>query len=202
MPKELVAFTTKAYTVTARRCSRAPRMKSTEDSINERQPAWWRQPTAICFIAADRRPAAIKVGVTTRATVRERLEKMQAPNHEPVELPSVIPNETGDFPMSAADGQEHLSQILFAALNRFQSAHPWRRVANPVSRVAQRRYPHSDSARDSWSSTSRLRAHSLTHRDGYLCAASNSAKSPRLQFKCPAGPLAELRSFGQIRIKS
>ena len=95
-------------------------MKPTKDTTNERQLAWWRQPSVIYFIAAGRPPKAIKIGVTTRATVRERLEKTQTHNHEPVELLGVIPFDTGEFPMRAAEDQERLLHIQFAKLNRFK----------------------------------------------------------------------------------
>ena len=43
------------------------RMKPTKDSDNDHQLKWWRAPGVICFLAAGRPPAAIKIGVTTRA---------------------------------------------------------------------------------------------------------------------------------------
>ena len=95
-------------------------MKPTKDSTNEKQLKWWRSPSVIYFIAAGSPPTAIKVGVTKRTSVRNRLQTTQTHNHEPVELLGVIPFDTGEFPMRAAEDQERLLHIRFAALNRFK----------------------------------------------------------------------------------
>ena len=95
-------------------------MKPTKDSTNEKQLKWWRSPGVIYFLAAGRPPTAIKIGVTTRATVRDRIAKTQTHNHEPIELLGVIPFDTGEFPTRDAEDQERLLHIRFATLNRFK----------------------------------------------------------------------------------
>jgi T5orf172 domain len=95
-------------------------MKPTKDSTNEKQLKWWRSPSVIYFIGAGNPPTAIKVGVTTRTTVRSRLQTTQTHNHEAVELLGVIPFDAGEFPMREAEDQERLLHIRFAALNRFK----------------------------------------------------------------------------------
>ena len=76
-------------------------MKPTKDSTNENLLKWWRCPGTIYFLGAGRPPNAIKIGVTTRNTLRSRVEKTQTHNHEPIELLGVISFDTGEFPTSS-----------------------------------------------------------------------------------------------------
>lgn len=96
------------------------KMNPTKDSTNENQLKWWRAPGVVYFLAAGSPPTAIKIGVTTRATVRTRMEKTQTHNHEPIELLGVIPFDKGEFPLRDAEDQERLLLIRFAPLHRFK----------------------------------------------------------------------------------
>lgn len=95
-------------------------MKPTRDSSNETQLKWWRSPGVIYFLAAGSPAVAIKVGVTTRATLLDRMKKTQTHNHEPIELLGVIRFDDGEQPMRDAEDQERLLHLRFAHLGRFK----------------------------------------------------------------------------------
>ncbi|MCB1130613.1 MAG: GIY-YIG nuclease family protein [Verrucomicrobiae bacterium] len=95
-------------------------MKPTKDSSNETQLKWWRSPGVIYFLAAGNPPSAIKIGVTTRATLLDRMRKTQTHNHEPIELLGVIRFDEGEFPTRDAEDQERLLHLRFAHLLRFK----------------------------------------------------------------------------------
>lgn len=95
-------------------------MKPTKDSSNETQLKWWRSPGVIYFLAAGSPTVAIKVGVTTRATLLDRMKKTQTHNHEPIELLGVIRFDEGDFPTRDAEDQERQLHQRFAHLGRFK----------------------------------------------------------------------------------
>lgn len=95
-------------------------MKPTRDSSNDKQLKWWSAPGVIYFLAAGRPPAAVKIGVTTRATLLDRMHKTQTHNHEPIELLGVIRFDDGEFPTRNAEDQLRLLHTRFAHLNRFK----------------------------------------------------------------------------------
>jgi hypothetical protein len=95
-------------------------MNPSKESSNPSQLTWWRSPGVIYFIAAGRPPSAIKIGVTTRATLLERMKKTQTHNHEPIELLGVIRFNDGDNPTRDAEDQQRLLHLKFAHLLRFK----------------------------------------------------------------------------------
>ena len=66
------------------------------------------------------RASAIEIGVTTRATLLERMKKTQIHNHEPIELLGVIRFNDGEYPTRDAEDQERLLHLKFAHLLRFK----------------------------------------------------------------------------------
>ncbi len=95
-------------------------MNPTKDSSNENQLKWWRSPGVIYFLAAGSPAIAIKIGVTTRATLLDRMKKTQTHNHESIELLGVIRFSEGDFPTRDAEDQERTLHARFAHLCRFK----------------------------------------------------------------------------------
>ena len=86
------------------------------------QDKWWRSPGILYFIAAGSPPNAIKIGVSTRTTVKDRFRKIQTGNHETLELIGVIAFDSGEFPMKDTEDKERLLHIEFAAQQRFKSS--------------------------------------------------------------------------------
>jgi hypothetical protein len=95
-------------------------MNPSKESSNPSQLTWWRSPGVIYFIAAGSPPSAIKIGVTTRATLLERMKKTQTHNHEPIELLGVIRFNDGEYPTRDAEDQQRLLHLKFAHLLRFK----------------------------------------------------------------------------------
>ena len=95
-------------------------MNRPKDSSGERQLKWWSAPGVIYFLAAGKPAAAIRIGVTTRATLLDRMKKTQAHNHEAVELLGVIRFNDGEFPTRDAEDQTRLLHAQFADLCRFK----------------------------------------------------------------------------------
>ena len=95
-------------------------MNPTKDSSNENQLQWWRAPGVLYFFAAGSPAIAIKIGVTTRATLLDRMKKTQAHNHEPIELLGVIRFSDGEFPTRDAEDQERVLHTRFNHLRRFK----------------------------------------------------------------------------------
>lgn len=95
-------------------------MNPTKDSSNENQLKWWQTPGVIYFLAAGNPAIAIKIGVTTRATLLDRMKKAQTHNHEPIELLGVIRFSDGDYPTRDAEDQERILHARFANLCRFK----------------------------------------------------------------------------------
>ena len=95
-------------------------MNPTKDSASETQFKWWQAPGVIYFFAAGNPAIAIKIGVTTRATLLDRMKKIQTHNHEPIELLGVIRFSDGEFPTRDAEDQERILHTRFAHLARFK----------------------------------------------------------------------------------
>lgn len=95
-------------------------MNSSKDGPADNQLKWWRSPGVIYFLAAGTPATAIKIGVTTRATMLDRMKKTQAHNHEHVELLGVIRFSDGEYP--TRDAEEHASRLHgeYAHLCRFK----------------------------------------------------------------------------------
>ena len=90
------------------------------DHSNEKQLRSTSAPSVIYFLAAGDPAAAIKIGVTTRSTLLDRMKKTQAHNHEPIELLGVIRFDDGDCPTRDAEDQAQLLRLRFAHLCRFK----------------------------------------------------------------------------------
>jgi hypothetical protein len=95
-------------------------MKSTKNSSSENQLKWSSSPSVIYFFAAGSPPSAVKIGVTTRATLLDRMKITQTHNHEPIELLGVIRFDEGECPTRDAEDQERLLHLKFAHLLRFK----------------------------------------------------------------------------------
>lgn len=95
-------------------------MNFSNDSSTDSQHKWWRSPGVIYFLAAGSPAVAIKMGVTTRATLLDRMKKTQAHNHEPIELLGVIRFNDGEFPTRDAEDQLRQLHARFAHLCRFK----------------------------------------------------------------------------------
>lgn len=101
--------------------SHPPNMNSPKVSSSENQLRWWRAPGVIYFFAAGSPAVAIKIGVTTRATLLERMKKTQAHNHEPIELLGVIRFSDGDLPTRDAEDHARRLHARFSHLCRFKA---------------------------------------------------------------------------------
>jgi hypothetical protein len=97
-------------------------VKPTGISTNELQLKWWRCRGVVYFMAAGSPPAAVKIGVTTRDTLIQRLRAVQSSNHETIELLGAIPFETGELPLKDAEDQERWLHIQFGHLQRFKAS--------------------------------------------------------------------------------
>ncbi len=95
-------------------------MNSSKDNSADNQLKWWRSPGVIYFLAAGSPATAIKIGVTTRATLLDRMKKTQAHNHEAIELLGVIRFSDGEFPTRDAEDQARRLHGQFAHLCRFK----------------------------------------------------------------------------------
>ena len=96
-------------------------MDGSQDSSNDSQLKWWRSPGVIYFLAAGIPATAIRIGVTTRATLLDRMKKTQAHNHEPIELMGVIRFSDGEFPTRDAEDQLRQLHAEFSLLCRFKA---------------------------------------------------------------------------------
>jgi hypothetical protein len=95
-------------------------MKSAKDNSADSALRFWQAPGVIYFLAAGNPAASIKIGVTTRATLLDRMKKTQAHNHEPIELLGVIRFSDGEFPTRDAEDQARRLHGQFAHLCRFK----------------------------------------------------------------------------------
>ena len=95
-------------------------MNSSKDNSADAQLRWWQAPGVIYFLAAGSPAAAIKIGVTTRATLLDRMKKTQAHNHEPIELLGVIRFSDGEFPTRDAEDHARRLHCQLAHLCRFK----------------------------------------------------------------------------------
>ena len=95
-------------------------MNANRDSLKDNQQNWWRAPGVIYFLAAGHPASAIRIGVTTRSTLLERMKKAQVHNHESIELLGVIRFDDGEFPTRDAEDQQRLLLARFADLGRFK----------------------------------------------------------------------------------
>jgi hypothetical protein len=87
------------------------------------ESAWYAKPGAVYFIGAGHPPIAVKIGVTQKAKVKQRLRAIQCDNHEPVELLGVHIFESGDKPLLQAECKEQELHKKFAAYQRIIDGH-------------------------------------------------------------------------------
>lgn len=95
-------------------------MNHSTDNSASKQQKWWAAPGIIYFLGAGNPAAAIRIGVTTRATLLDRMKKTQAHNHEPIELLGVIRYVDGEFPTRDAEDKARQLHDRFAHLCRFK----------------------------------------------------------------------------------
>jgi hypothetical protein len=90
---------------------------------SEYQDAWERAPGLLYFVAAGSPPVAVKIGVTKRESLKNRLRAIQTGNHETIEVLGLIAFDDEERPMLAAEAKEKELHAQFAELQRFQ--HGW-----------------------------------------------------------------------------
>ncbi len=89
---------------------------------------WYSKAGVVYFIGAGRPPVAIKIGVTQKSKVRQRLRAIQCDNHEPVELLGVLPFTKGKKPLLNAERRERSLHTQFASHQRIVDGcvgHEW-----------------------------------------------------------------------------
>jgi hypothetical protein len=70
------------------------------------QDKWERSPGYVYFIAAGDPPLAIKIGITIQSGLKQRLRAHQSSNHEPLRILKLIPFDSQNRPMVAAQELE------------------------------------------------------------------------------------------------
>ena len=100
----------------------------TEQSAQE---VWERSPGFVYFITAGDPPddiKAVKIGISTEATLRSRVKRIQGSNHEKIELLGVIPFRGMEYPMKCAETREqelHKQFEEFQRRNKGAAGHEW-----------------------------------------------------------------------------
>jgi|GEM_PF-1962750 len=87
---------------------------------SEFQDKWERSPGLLYFIAAGNPPKAVKIGVTTQATLAQRIRAIQNGNHEVIHVLRLIEFDDMERPMIAAEQMERELHRRFAHLRRFE----------------------------------------------------------------------------------
>ena len=90
--------------------------------------AWYAKPGVIYFVGAGSPPVAIKIGVTQRDKLDQRLRAIQTSNHEPISLLGAITFSEGDLPLLQAERREQELHQQFAKCQRFPDGkvgHEW-----------------------------------------------------------------------------
>jgi len=95
-------------------------MQNTQEKSNF-QSNWENSPGVVYFMAAGRPYVAIKIGVTTKETIQQRLRHIQSANHELIEILGFIIFENGQKPMLQAEAKEKELHKKFHNLQRFES---------------------------------------------------------------------------------
>lgn len=90
--------------------------------LDSRSVAYWeKQPGFIYFIGAGDPSVAVKIGISTQATMRKRLRQLQSSNHEPLTILGVIAYLEGVSPMAQANAMERKLHDKFQSERRFTS---------------------------------------------------------------------------------
>lgn len=84
---------------------------------------WYSKPGVVYFIAAGRPFRAVKIGVTQKAKVKQRLRAIQCDNHEPVELIGVLLFDDGEKPLREAEKREQELHQEFQDFQLIQDGH-------------------------------------------------------------------------------
>lgn len=95
-------------------------MTNKNNEKSEFQSNWENSPGVVYFMAAGRPHVAIKIGVTTKKTIQQRLRHIQSANHELIEILGFIIFENGQKPMLQAEAKEKELHKKFHNLQRFE----------------------------------------------------------------------------------
>jgi hypothetical protein len=90
--------------------------------------AWYSKPGVIYFVGAGHPPVAVKIGVTQRDKLSQRIRAIQSCNHEKISLLGSIVFADGDKPLLQAERQEQLLHRKFAEHQRMAdgaAGHEW-----------------------------------------------------------------------------
>ena len=95
-------------------------MNNKNNNKSNFQTNWENSPGVVYFIAAGNPYLAIKIGVTTKETIQQRLRHLQSANHELLEILGFIVFENGHKPMLQAEAKEKELHKKFHNLQRFE----------------------------------------------------------------------------------
>ena len=91
------------------------------DEMDEKQTTeqedWLRSPGFVYFIGAGTPPIAVKIGVTKKDKLKDRIREHQGSNHETLSFLGVVPFLDSEYPMKDAEAHE---QELHKKFVRFQ----------------------------------------------------------------------------------
>lgn len=96
---------------------------------------WYSKPGVVYFIAAGQPFKAVKIGVTQKAKVEQRLRAIQCDNHEPVELLGVLVFDRDGKTVRDAEQMEQRLHGEFAAFQLIQDGrvgHEWFKAENAL----------------------------------------------------------------------
>lgn len=89
---------------------------------------WYSKPGVVYFIAAGSPPVAIKIGVTQRAKLPQRLRQIQSSNHETISLLGTITFDGDEKPLLRAERKERDLHRQFAKYQKIADGkvgHEW-----------------------------------------------------------------------------
>lgn len=95
-------------------------MTNKNNEKSEFQSNWENSPGVVYFMAAGKPYIAIKIGITTKETIQQRLRHIQSANHELIEILGFIIFENGQKPMLQAETKEKELHKKFHKLQRFE----------------------------------------------------------------------------------
>ena len=98
------------------------------------QDKWERTPGYVYFILAGEPPVAVKIGVTVKHGLKNRLRSHQSSNHEPLRIFRLVEFEGMERPMLEAEELEKKLHMEHSDLQRFEpgwAGHEWFTV-NPA----------------------------------------------------------------------
>ena len=100
------------------------------DEMDEKQTTeqedWLRSPGFVYFIAAGAPPIAVKIGVTKKEKLKDRIREHQGSNHETLSFLGVVPFLDSEYPMKDAEAHEQELHKKFVKFQRRKGAgHEW-----------------------------------------------------------------------------